>query len=122
MGLMDELNLGGALKGALGQLEAAALPTLLNSVLAKTEFGDLNGLLAKLKEGGLDAEVKSWLGNGANMPVTADQLRTILSNTQVQELARHFGVPVDALLKVLAESLPAAVDKASSDGTLKPPA
>ena len=42
MGLLDELNLGGALKGALGQIEASAGPTVINALLAKTQFGDLS--------------------------------------------------------------------------------
>jgi uncharacterized protein YidB (DUF937 family) len=122
MGLLDELNLGGTLKGALGQVEAAAAPALINALLAKTQFHDLNGLVSKLQQGGLDAQVKSWLGNGNNLTVTADQLKAVLGDAQVQELARHLGLPVDAALKLLSEHLPDVVDKASPDGTLKPSA
>lgn len=66
MGLLDNLNLGGALRGALGEVEAAALPAVLNAVLAKTQYNDLNGLVAALQKGGLNAQVQSWLGPGAN--------------------------------------------------------
>lgn len=120
MGLLDELNLGGTLKGVLGQVEAAAAPALINALLAKTQFGDLNGLVAKLQQGGLDAQVKSWLGNGANLPVTADQLKAVLGDAQVQEFARHLGLPVDATLKLLSEHLPNVVDQASPNGRLPP--
>ncbi len=81
MGLLDQLNLG----GVLGQLEASALPARLNTVLAKTQYGDLNGLVTKLQQSGLGPQVQSWLGNGANTPITADQLKAVLGNTQVQE-------------------------------------
>jgi uncharacterized protein YidB (DUF937 family) len=120
MGLLDELGLGGALKGALGQVEAAAVPALVNAVLAKTEYKDLNGLVAKLQQSGLGPQVQSWLGNGANMPITADQLKTVLGNAQVQEVARHLGLPVDAALNMLAEHLPNVVDQASKNGQLQP--
>jgi hypothetical protein len=50
MGLLD--SLGGVLKGAMGEAEAAALPALVNAVLAKTEYHDLNGLVAALQQGG----------------------------------------------------------------------
>ena len=63
MGLLDSLGLGDTLKGALGQIEAAGLPALVNSVLAKTQYHDLNGLVAKLQQGGLGPQVQSWLGN-----------------------------------------------------------
>jgi len=116
MGLFD--NVGGALKGALGQLEAGAIPAIISDALAKTDLGGLNGIVAKLQQGGLNAQVSSWLGNGTNLPVTADQLRAALGNEQVRELATHFGLPVDGVLKLLAEHLPATVDQASPNGSL----
>ena len=93
MGLLDGLSLGGALRGALGEVEAAGLPAAINAVLAKTQYHDLNGLVAALQKGGLDAQVQSWLGPGANLPITEDQLKAVLGNTQVQDFARHLGPP-----------------------------
>jgi uncharacterized protein YidB (DUF937 family) len=119
MGLLDSLNLGAVMKGALGEVEAAALPVAINTVLAKTQYHDLNGLVAALQQGGLNAQVQSWLGPGANLPISEDQLKAVLGNAQVQEFARHLGLPVDATLKVLAQYLPEIVDKASPNGTLQ---
>lgn len=118
MGLFQDLNLGGLLQGTLGQIEAQAAPTLINALLAKTQFGDLNGLVAHLQQGGLQTQVQSWLGPGANMPVTADQLKAVLGNSQVQDMARHLGLPVDAALSMLAQHLPQVVDQASKNGQL----
>lgn len=118
MGLFD--SIGGALKGAVGQIVAAEAPALISAVLAKTNLGDLQGLVNKLQQGGLNAQVQSWLGDGANLPVTADQIRSALGNQQIQQLAQHFGLPVDAVLKLLAEHLPSTVDQASPNGTLQP--
>jgi uncharacterized protein YidB (DUF937 family) len=118
MGLLD--SLGGVLKGAMGEAETAALPALVNAVLAKTQYHDLNGLVAALQQGGLDAQVKSWLGNGANLPISEEQLKAVLGNAQVQEFARHLGLPVDQALELLAKYLPEIVDKASPNGTLQP--
>jgi len=120
MGLLDNLGLGDVVKGALGQIEAAALPAVINAVLAKTQYHDLNGLVAALQSGGLNAQVQSWLGPGANLPVTEDQLKAVLGNTQVQEFARHLGLPVDQTLKLMAQYLPDIVDKASPHGVLQP--
>ncbi len=112
MGLLD--NLG----GMVGQLAAGAAPAMISAALAKTNLGNLQGLADQLQQGGLGDQVKSWLGNGANMSVTPDQIRAALGNDQVKQLAEHFGVPVDAALKLLAEHVPAAVDQASPNGTL----
>lgn len=118
MSLFDALS--GAVKGVLqeeaGQLEGA----LLSQVLGNTNLGDLNGLLQKLQSGGLSAQVASWLGNGTNMPVTEEQIGAALGNAHVQEIARSIGIPVDTLLPVLAQQLPALIDKLSPDGQLAP--
>jgi uncharacterized protein YidB (DUF937 family) len=111
MGLFDSLK---------GALESEALPALLNTVLAQTQYHDLPGLVAALQKGGLGPQVQSWLGNGTNMPVTADQLKAVLGNSQVQDFARHFGLPVDDMLNALAKYLPEIIDKASPNGTLQP--
>lgn len=118
MGLLD--SLGGALKGALGQVEAEAAPALIAAVLAKTNLGDLRGLVTKLQQAGLNDQVQSWLGNGANLPVTVDQLRAALGNEQVQQIAKELGLPIDGALKLLAEHLPTAVDQASPNGSIQP--
>jgi uncharacterized protein YidB (DUF937 family) len=110
MGLFDSLK---------GALESEALPTLVNTVLAQTQYHDLGGLVAALQKGGLGPQVQSWLGNGQNMPVTADQLKAVLGNSQVQDFARKLGLPVDETLNELAKYLPEIVDKASPNGVLK---
>ncbi len=113
MGLFDSL------KGALGQVEAAGVPALLQGVLAKTNLGDLNGLVGQLQQGGLGPQVQSWLGSGQNLPVSPEQLRAALGNQYVRELAQHFGIPVDDVLKLLSEHLPNVVDQASPNGTIE---
>jgi uncharacterized protein YidB (DUF937 family) len=118
MGLFD--NLSGAMSGVLGQVEAAAVPALISAVLAKTNMGDLGGIVSQLQQGGLGAQVSSWLGNGTNLPVSSDQLRAALGNEQVQQIAQHFGLPVDKALALLSAHLPDMVDKASPNGEVQP--
>ncbi len=113
MGLLDNL-----LGGSLGQIEAAAVPALISAALAKTNLGDLQGLATQLQQGGLGNQVQSWLGNGANLPVSPDQIRSALGSEQITQLAQHFGVSPDAALKLLSEHLPGIIDKASPNGAL----
>jgi len=116
MGLLD--NIGGALKGMLGQDAAGAMPGMISAALAKTNLGDLNGIVTQLQQGGLGDQVSSWLGSGANLPVSADQLRSALGNQQVRELAGQLGLPVDEALNMLSAHLPNLVDQASPNGQL----
>ncbi len=118
MGIFDELSNSPAIKGALGQLEAAVVPVVLNQVLGSGGQGGLSSIVAKLQQSGLGAQVSSWLGNGENLPITADQLKQVLSNDQVKQLAAKFGIPVDQVLAALAQQLPATVDQHSPNGTL----
>jgi uncharacterized protein YidB (DUF937 family) len=118
MGLLDSLT--GALGVNLGEIETAAAPALISAALAKTNLGDLQGLVTQLQQGGLNTQVQSWLGNGQNLPVTPDQLGAALSNEHVRQLAQHFGVDPEATLKLLAQHLPAVVDQASPQGNLNP--
>jgi uncharacterized protein YidB (DUF937 family) len=115
MGILDSL-----LAGTLSQVEAGAVPNLISAALAKTNLGNLQGIVNQLQQGGLGPQVQSWLGSGANLPVTPDQLRAALGNDHVRQLAQHFGIDPDAALKLLADHLPNAVDQASPQGTLKP--
>jgi uncharacterized protein YidB (DUF937 family) len=118
MGAFDGL-ISGMVKGVLGQVDTAAVPSVLSHILAKTDLGNVGGLLAKLQEAGLGNQVSSWLGNGTNLPLSADQLRTALGNEQLQQVARSAGLPFDSLLGLLSQHLPAAVDTMSPDGSLQ---
>jgi uncharacterized protein YidB (DUF937 family) len=117
MGLLDQIS--GSLKSALGSMAAGEQPALISALLAKTNLGDLQGLVNQLQQGGLGDQVKSWLSNGPNMKVTPEQLRAALNSDQVKQIAQHFGVPVDDALKMLSEHLPGIVDAASPNGTIQ---
>ena len=113
-------RVGGAFKGVLGQVAASEGPALISAVLGKTDLGGMQGIVAKLQEGGLGTQVQSWLGDGKNLPISADQLRSVLGDEHVQQIAQRLGLPVDGALKLLSQHLPAAVDQASPTGTLQP--
>ncbi len=100
------------------QLEAAVVPVVLSEVLGNSSQGGLSAIVAKLQQAGLGDQVKSWIGNGQNLPITAEQLQQVLGSDTVKQLAARFNIPVDQLAKVLAQQLPTAVDHASPDGRL----
>jgi uncharacterized protein YidB (DUF937 family) len=118
MGILDSLENSDAFKGALGQLEGAVVPIVLSQVLGNGSQGGLSAIVAKLQQAGLGDQVKSWIGNGQNLPITAEQLQQVLGSDTVKQLAARFNIPVDQLSKVLAQQLPAALDHASPHGTL----
>jgi uncharacterized protein YidB (DUF937 family) len=111
--------LGNALNGIAQQVETQVLPNVLSQVLGKTDMGSVGGLLEQLQKSGLGPQVASWLGDGKNLPITADQLRNALGDQNVRQLAASLGIPIDQVLAQLSQHLPTAIDHMSPHGTLE---
>jgi len=82
--------------------------------------GGVQGLVATLQQNGLGGAVQSWIGSGANQPVSGDALGQALQNgglgSVVQEAASKMGVDPNDLLGKLSQVLPHAVDHLTPDG------
>jgi uncharacterized protein YidB (DUF937 family) len=113
MGLFDGLGsvLTDVLQGKDVNLMAVATQVFENA-------GGLDGVLAQLHSAGLSEQVASWVGTGENIPVSAEQIQQALSSTQLQNLAKTFGVDLSEVPTLLAQYLPKAVDAATPNGTL----
>jgi uncharacterized protein YidB (DUF937 family) len=113
MGLLDGLlgavmsNVGGAggLAGALGGL-------LAND----GDHGGLGGLVGKFEQAGLGNVVSSWVGNGQNLPISADQLQSVLGSDAVAGIAQKLGVDPTTALGQISQMLPGLVDKMTPNG------
>lgn len=80
--------------------------------------GGLQGLVAKFQAGGLGSTVQSWIGTGENLPISPDQLRSVLGNEQLAALAGKFGIDPAQAADKLAALLPTVIDKATPGGQL----
>jgi len=79
---------------------------------------DLGGIADKLKQGGLGDQVDSWMGDGDNLPVSADQVKEAVGEDKLSEMAGKLGVDSDGAADKLSQLLPTVMDKASSGGNL----
>jgi uncharacterized protein YidB (DUF937 family) len=113
MGLFDDLT--NVVEKAV-QNNPGGLSGVMNDALASA--GGLDGVVSKLNDAGLGAKVNSWLGNGANTPLTADEVRTALTPDHLQQIASKLGISPDAVAGAIAQHLPNAVDQASPNGKL----
>jgi len=118
MGILDSLENNPAFKSALSQLGAAVLPAVLGQLMGSGGQGGLSAIVAKLEQAGFGDQVKSWIGTGQNLPITADQLKQVLGSDTVRQLAAKYNIPIDQVAEVLAHQLPLAVDQASPNGKL----
>lgn len=78
----------------------------------------LGGLLDKLKQGGLNNQTNSWVGNGQNQPVPPNQLGSALGPDVIKTLAQRSGLSEDDLTQQLSQALPGLVDRLTPDGRL----
>ncbi|WP_158741995.1 YidB family protein [Acidisphaera sp. L21] len=80
--------------------------------------GGLGGLVSTLEQAGLGSAVQSWIGNGANQPVSPQQLQTAFGDDQVQSMASQSGMAPQDFLSQLSQHLPNAVNAMTPNGRL----
>jgi uncharacterized protein YidB (DUF937 family) len=102
--------------GMPGGLDPQMLMALVGSLLASS--GGLQGLLAKLQSGGLGDAVQSWIGTGANQPVSGDELGSALGPDLMGMIASQLGGTQAQASGTLADLLPGLIDQLSPKGQL----
>ncbi|MFG3290458.1 YidB family protein [Streptomyces sp. NPDC048179] len=113
---------GNDLESMLGSLlggegKGAGLLTALIAAMSHGQgSGSLGGLLETLARSGLTAQKDSWVGTGANQPVTGDQLQQALPDDTLQQVAEEAGTTPEQAADQLARVLPAAVDRLTPEG------
>ena len=106
----------GLLDGVLGGVVGAEMTQLVKGAIER--HGGLPGLISQFEQQGLGGVVHSWVGTGANQPITAEQLHQVLGSAAVQQLAAKFGINPQDVLQKLSQVLPQAVDKMTPAGVV----
>ena len=111
MGFLGNLaqNLGGG--------QSALLPAIL-SVLQNRQ-GGLSGLASAFQQQGLGNVVQSWIGTGANQPISPDQVTQVLGPDQVQQVADEAGISHEEAKSGIAAMLPQIVDRLTPNGQMQ---
>jgi uncharacterized protein YidB (DUF937 family) len=90
---------------------------LLGAVMGAVQQHGLGDLLEKLHAAGLSEKVASWVGPGANLPISAEQLENGLGRETIEKFAARLGIPPEQTAAVLSQLLPHAVDKLAPSGS-----
>ena len=113
---MDDISKMLDQAGAGGTADpAAALGGLSQAIQGA---GGIDGILDKLRAGGLGGEVDSWVSTGANQPVAPEALGQALGPDTVQQLSSGSGIDIGQLLPMLAAFLPQIVNMLTPDGSV----
>ena len=111
MGILD--NLQSSTDGQSGN-QNDLLGTVMN--LIGGQSGGLNGLISQFSSNGLGDIIGSWVGTGKNLPISGEQIQSVLGNDTVKNLASKIGMDSGALTTQLSNLLPNVVDKLTPDG------
>jgi len=120
MGLLDSL-VGAALGGQQGgqaQSAGGIDPQMLMGIVGAlmNNGGGLSGILGKLQQGGLGEAAQSWVGTGANQPVSADALGGALGPDLMGMIAKQLGGNEQQAAGTMADLLPGLIDKLTPQG------
>jgi len=124
-GLEDMLGglLGGGSSGSPGAaaqgMNMAGVVAALGPLIAKlVKSGGLSKLVNGAQASGLSAQADSWVGTGANAPVSGQEVRSVVGDDTVSELAQNAGISDDQAADVLAKVVPQVVSGLTPDGQL----
>jgi uncharacterized protein YidB (DUF937 family) len=123
MGLFDSIA------GQVAQQAASALSgspstdnnqimTLLTGLLNNPQIGGIGGLVSAFQKNGLGDVVASWISNNTNLPISAEQIQSVLGQGPLQDVASKMGLSSGDVASALSERLPGLVDQLTPNGQL----
>ena len=123
MGLFDSIA------GQVAQQAASALSgspsadgnqimTMLTGLLNNPEIGGIGGLVSAFQKNGLGDVVASWISNNTNLPISAEQIQSVLGQGPLQDVASKMGLSSGDVASTLSERLPGLVDQLTPNGQL----
>jgi uncharacterized protein YidB (DUF937 family) len=104
----------GMFDGLLGGVVGAEMATVVNGLIEK--HGGVQGIISQLEQQGLGGTVRSWVGTGANQPITPDQIHQAFGSDTVKQLAAKIGISPEDLAAKLSQILPQTIDKLTPGG------
>src|SRR5271170_3664344 len=103
----DRGTIMGLLDGLLGGAVGAGVVTALTSLIQ--QHGGVQGIVTQLEQQGLGNTVKSWVGTGANQPISPDQVHQVFGGA-LTAIAAKMGMTPQELAAKVSQHLPEAID------------
>jgi len=105
------------LGGHAGRNQAQGGNLLLQVILSLLQQnGGLEGVLGRLRQGGLGQQADSWVGTGQNMNISPDQLQQVFGSSTISDLASQLGMPEDQAGSTMAQLLPEVINRLTPQG------
>jgi uncharacterized protein YidB (DUF937 family) len=121
------MGLFNSIAGQVAQQAASALSgspsadnnqimTMLTGLLNNPQIGGIGGLVSAFQKNGLGDVVASWISNNTNLPISAEQIQSVLGQGPLQDVASKMGLSSGDVASALSERLPGLVDQLTPNG------
>jgi uncharacterized protein YidB (DUF937 family) len=117
MGLLDDVMGVVGMGNTNAQQQAGTLDMLLQYINSP-QVGGIAGLQKMFQENGLGGIVSSWISTGQNLPISGDQLQSVLHGDALQNIAAKLGMDQSQVTSVLSGMLPTVVDSLTPNGQM----
>ncbi len=115
MGLLDDvLNKATAVAPAKDSSQSSLSAAILS--MLSSQSGGIPGLVERFAANGLGHVVNSWISTGQNLPISPEQIQTVLGSEQVQAIAAKAGISPEAAQTGISQLLPQIVDHLTPNG------
>lgn len=111
MGLFD--SLAGAVLSKAGGDKGAMVQVAMDLF---NQHGGLEGVINKFKASGLSEQVESWISQGENVSVSAEQIVQVLGSHTIANIAARLNMNPSDISTKIAEYLPQLIDKMTPNG------
>lgn len=91
---------------------------MVMGLLNNPELGGISGLVSAFQKNGLGDIVASWISNNTNLPISAEQIQSVLGQGPLQDLASKMGMSSNEVASNLSEHLPGLVNQLTPEGKL----
>ncbi|HUO53351.1 MAG TPA: YidB family protein [Rhodoblastus sp.] len=114
---------GGGLLGQLGGMLSGLVNGPVGGALAGAAAGSavtggLDSLLNQFRNAGMGQHADSWVGTGQNLPISADEINSVIGQGKIAEIAQQAGIDPQQMSQLLAQALPTLIDKLTPGGQL----
>ena len=116
MGLFDEVMAVTGLTGSAQSSQHAGALSAIMEYVNSPQVGGLSGLQQRFQEKGLGGVMSSWTGTGQNLPVSVEQLQSVLHSGALEQVAAKAGIDPSQLTLMMSTLLPHVVDKLTPSG------
>ncbi|UPG71586.1 YidB family protein [Roseomonas gilardii subsp. gilardii] len=90
---------------------------ILSSLMGgRTDSAGVQELVGRLRQGGMESQVESWVGTGENQPADGTSIERAFGSSTIDNVASRFGMTRDQLVSLLVMALPLVLDHLTPKG------